>query len=284
MAKHTTLASLFSDIAAAIRAKTGKTDKLVADDFPTAIAGITTGVNTSDATVTAADVASGVIAYGKGGKVTGTVTTVKSGSTRGYTADTIESSTVASSYVFGSKTLPAAVLLRSGAIVQIRQRCSSFGDATAADVRSGKTFTSAAGFKVTGTYGDMDDTIQHDWGEAAIVNSTQLRITITRSTKPLVLAWKIETATGSTGDDGTVLGGMAMRTAGSSETQRYSAILKSADASSSTGYVMTTRTFSNGVTVYASGSAANTWNITLYAGNTLSSDLSYVVDILTGSA
>lgn len=109
------------------------------------------GYDTSDATVTAGDMARNVIAYGNGGKVTGTVTTVKSGFTRMYTADTIESSAVATSYVFSSKTLPAAVLLRSGAIVQIRQQCSSFGDATAADVRSGKTFTSAAGLKVVGT-------------------------------------------------------------------------------------------------------------------------------------
>ena len=43
MATHTTLASLFTDIADSIRAKTGKTDNIVADDFPEEIAGITTG-------------------------------------------------------------------------------------------------------------------------------------------------------------------------------------------------------------------------------------------------
>ena len=37
---HTTLTSLFSDIADAIRAKTGGSAQLVADDFPTAIAAI----------------------------------------------------------------------------------------------------------------------------------------------------------------------------------------------------------------------------------------------------
>ena len=41
---HTSLASLFSDIADAIRAKTGGTAALVADDFPTAIAGIPAGL------------------------------------------------------------------------------------------------------------------------------------------------------------------------------------------------------------------------------------------------
>ena len=40
---HTSLASLFSDIAAAIRAKSGGTAQIVADDFPDAIAAIPTG-------------------------------------------------------------------------------------------------------------------------------------------------------------------------------------------------------------------------------------------------
>ena len=43
MAKHTNLSSLFKDVADAIRSKTGKTDKIVADDFPEAIEGISTG-------------------------------------------------------------------------------------------------------------------------------------------------------------------------------------------------------------------------------------------------
>lgn len=40
---HSTLTSLFSDIADAIRAKTGSSETIVADDFPTAIANIPTG-------------------------------------------------------------------------------------------------------------------------------------------------------------------------------------------------------------------------------------------------
>lgn len=41
MPNHTSLASLFGDIADAIRAKTGGSAQITADDFPTAIAGIT---------------------------------------------------------------------------------------------------------------------------------------------------------------------------------------------------------------------------------------------------
>lgn len=40
---HSTLTSLFSDIADAIRGKTGSSETIVADDFPTAIANIPTG-------------------------------------------------------------------------------------------------------------------------------------------------------------------------------------------------------------------------------------------------
>ena len=40
---HSTLTSLFSDIANAIRAKTGNSGTIVADNFPSAIAAITTG-------------------------------------------------------------------------------------------------------------------------------------------------------------------------------------------------------------------------------------------------
>ena len=39
---HSTLTSLFSDIADAIREKTGSSETIVADDFPTAIANIPT--------------------------------------------------------------------------------------------------------------------------------------------------------------------------------------------------------------------------------------------------
>lgn len=43
MATHTTLSNLFSDIANAIRAKTGGSANIVADDFPDEIAAIPTG-------------------------------------------------------------------------------------------------------------------------------------------------------------------------------------------------------------------------------------------------
>lgn len=281
MAKHKTLASLFTDIAAAIRAKTGKTDKLVADDFPTAIAGITTGVNTSDATVTAADVANGVIAYGKDGKVTGTVTEKKSGN-QTYSADALGAS---AGRLIMRRQAGADVLIRAAAYVQMRAPLSDLGNAVASDVRAGKTFTSSAGLTVEGTNNSLGsaNAVQYDWGAATRINATQVKITITRDTKPQVLAWEIQTASGSTGADGVVLAGMGMRSA-STGSVRYNAISKVANAAASTGYVVTTLTFTTGVVVSA-GSRSGTWNITIYCGGgTVSSDLSYIVNLLTGEA
>lgn len=100
MATHTSLASLFNDIADAIREKTGDTDSIVADNFPSeiaAIGGAKIGVTlnddgtqnilitdngsvldlaagTADATATAADVMSGKTFYAEGVKKTGTLT------------------------------------------------------------------------------------------------------------------------------------------------------------------------------------------------------------------
>lgn len=56
--KHSTLPSLFTDIANAIRSKTGSTDNIVADDFPDAIVSIPTGTR-AEGTATADKVLSG---------------------------------------------------------------------------------------------------------------------------------------------------------------------------------------------------------------------------------
>lgn len=48
MANHASLTVLFTDIANAIRAKTGSADSIVADNFPAAIAAIPTGSTIPD--------------------------------------------------------------------------------------------------------------------------------------------------------------------------------------------------------------------------------------------
>lgn len=109
------------------------------------------GYDTSDATVTAGDMAKGVVAYGKNGKVTGSVKTVASG---GYMQFIPKNNSVAQSAddaLVVIAPVSSAVLFRAGSKIRSLAKLSDLGNATAADVAKGKTFTSAAGLKVTGT-------------------------------------------------------------------------------------------------------------------------------------
>lgn len=158
------------------------------------------GTDTSDATATAKDIARGKTAYVQDKKITGDLYEVAKGETKTFVASGSENVTFGkfdSNDVVNIKIpwIGNDEIMRVGSYILLGAYATLFGDATAADVAKGKTFTSAAGLKVTGTAepAESDNNV-----EAYAVTTTSPSVNFKR-TDGAIKIWGYGTMTSSSG-------------------------------------------------------------------------------------
>lgn len=189
--------SLFGDAVAADVAK-GKT--------MTSAAGLkvvgtnTNDADTSDADATASDIAKGRTAYVQGAKVTGKLTEYLAGETLSYYTSgdeeiTIERDSDSDNISIKIHCFDDDKIMRHNSYIKLGADAILFGNATAADVAKGKTFTSAAGVNVTGTAepAESDNNV-----EAYAVTTTSPSVNFKR-TDGAIKIWGYGTMTSSGG-------------------------------------------------------------------------------------
>ena len=153
---HTSLGELFTNIANAIRTKTGSTDAIIADEFPSKIQSISTGINlpeiADDVLGSPSDLASGKqLIDDNGNIVTGVVVDSKSSYTKfgAEPQERISNYDGTLSYIEFTVNPGEPTMIESK--VTLVADINKFGNATINDVAAGVTFTSQNGLKLTGT-------------------------------------------------------------------------------------------------------------------------------------